>query len=44
MLGGKVGIAHFHLGDGNRGLDYLFRMIKETEIPATQVIPTSYQP
>ncbi|HPU92998.1 MAG TPA: beta-aspartyl-peptidase [Candidatus Saccharicenans sp.] len=40
MLGGKAGIAHFHLGDGNRGLDYLFRMIKETEIPATQVIPT----
>jgi len=40
LLGGKAGIAHFHLGDGSRGLDYLFRMIKETEIPATQVIPT----
>ncbi|HUM34495.1 MAG: beta-aspartyl-peptidase [Candidatus Saccharicenans sp.] len=40
MLGGKAGIAHFHLGDGKHGLDYLFRMIKETEIPSTQVIPT----
>ena len=40
LLGGKAGIAHFHLGDGTRGLDYLFRMIKETELPATQVIPT----
>jgi beta-aspartyl-dipeptidase (metallo-type) len=40
MLGGKSGIAHFHLGDGRRGLEYLFRMLEETEIPATQVIPT----
>lgn len=40
MLGGKAGVAHFHLGDGHRGLDYLFRMLEETEIPATQVIPT----
>lgn len=40
LLGGKAGIAHLHLGDGNRGLDYLSRMVKETEIPPTQVIPT----
>ncbi|MDD8031612.1 MAG: beta-aspartyl-peptidase [Acidobacteriota bacterium] len=40
MLGGKAGVAHFHLGDGRRGLEYLFRMAKETEIPVTQVIPT----
>jgi len=40
MLGGKAGLAHFHLGDGKRGLEYLFRMVKETEIPVTQVIPT----
>lgn len=40
MLGGKAGIAHFHLGDGQRGLEYLFRMVKETELPITQVIPT----
>ncbi|MBC7364617.1 MAG: beta-aspartyl-peptidase [Candidatus Aminicenantes bacterium] len=40
MLGGKAGLANLHLGDGPRGLDYLFRMVEETEIPATQVIPT----
>jgi len=40
MLGGKAGIAHFHLGEGRRGLEYFFRMLKETELPATQVIAT----
>lgn len=40
MLGGKAGVAHFHLGDGSRGLEFLFRLAKETEIPVTQVIPT----
>ena len=40
MLGGKAGVLHLHLGDGPRGLEMLFRLIKETEIPATQVIPT----
>ncbi|MGA2587903.1 MAG: beta-aspartyl-peptidase [Candidatus Aminicenantales bacterium] len=40
MLGGKAGVLHLHLGDGARGLEYLFRLMKETEIPASQVIPT----
>lgn len=40
MLGGKVGVLHLHLGDGPRRLEMLFRLIKETEIPPTQVIPT----
>jgi beta-aspartyl-dipeptidase (metallo-type) len=40
MLGGKAGILHLHLGDGPRKLEMLFKLIKETEIPATQVIPT----
>lgn len=40
MLGGKAGILHLHLGDGERRLEMLFRLIKETEIPPTQVIPT----
>jgi beta-aspartyl-dipeptidase (metallo-type) len=40
MLGGKAGILHLHLGDGKRGLELLFRLIGETEIPVTQVIPT----
>ncbi len=40
MLGGKAGILHLHVGDGQRKLEILFRLLKETEIPATQFIPT----
>ncbi len=40
LLGGKAGILHLHLGDGKRRLELLFRLIRETEIPVTQVIPT----
>lgn len=40
LLGGKAGILHCHLGDGPRGLDMFFRLIEETEIPPTQIIPT----
>lgn len=40
MLAGKAGIVNVHLGDGERRLGYLMRMVKETEIPITQVIPT----
>jgi beta-aspartyl-dipeptidase (metallo-type) len=40
MLGGKAGVLHLHLGDGQRRLDFLFRLVRETEIPATQVVPT----
>jgi len=40
MLADKRGICHFHLGDGERGLEPLRRLLTETEIPAEQVIPT----
>ncbi len=40
MLAGKRGICHFHVGDGQRGLEPLRRLLAETEIPAEQVIPT----
>ncbi len=40
MLGGKAGVLHCHLGDGPRKLEMIFRLIEETEIPPTQVIPT----
>jgi len=40
MLGGKAGILHLHLGDGPRRLDFLFRLVRETEIPIGQVVPT----
>ena len=40
MLGGKAGVLHCHLGDGERKLGLLFQLVRQTEIPATQVIPT----
>ena len=40
LLGGKAGILHVHMGDGRRRLETLFRIVRETEIPATQLVPT----
>lgn len=40
LLSGKAGIVNVHLGDGARRLEYLFKLIEETEIPSTQLLPT----
>jgi len=40
MLGGKAGILHCHVGDGPRRLETLFRLVRETEIPISQIVPT----
>lgn len=40
MLSGKAGIINVHLGDGVRKLEMIERLIKETEIPAYQFLPT----
>lgn len=40
ILSGKAGIVNVHMGDGPRGLSLLRRIIAETEIPATQFLPT----
>jgi beta-aspartyl-dipeptidase (metallo-type) len=40
LLGGKAGLVQLHLGGGAGGLEYVFRMIRETELPAVQVLPT----
>jgi beta-aspartyl-dipeptidase (metallo-type) len=40
MLSGKAGIVNVHLGDGPRGLDFLQRILAETELSATQMWPT----
>ncbi|MFW6132195.1 MAG: beta-aspartyl-peptidase [Candidatus Aminicenantaceae bacterium] len=40
MIGRKAGILHLHIGDSDKRLNFLFKLIKETEIPPTQVIPT----
>ena len=40
MLSGKAGIVNVHLGDGVRGLEFLRRIIAETELSAHQMLPT----
>jgi len=40
ILSGKAGIINVHMGDGRRGLSVLRRIIEDTEIPATQFLPT----
>ncbi len=40
LLSGKSGVVNVHLGEGARKMDYIFKMIEETEIPARQVLPT----
>jgi beta-aspartyl-dipeptidase (metallo-type) len=40
MLSGKAGVVNVHMGDGKRGLSMLRRIVDDTEIPATQFVPT----
>ncbi|BDU74053.1 beta-aspartyl-peptidase [Mesoterricola silvestris] len=40
ILSGKAGVVNIHLGDGRRGLEYLRRLLLETEVPARQFLPT----
>lgn len=40
VLSGKAGIINIHLGDSPRCMDLIDRVIAETEIPATQFLPT----
>ena len=39
-LSGKAGIVNVHLGDSERRLDLIRRVIHDTEIPASQFLPT----
>jgi len=40
MISGKPGIVNFHVGAGKRGIDYLFEIIQNTEIPIQHLYPT----
>jgi beta-aspartyl-dipeptidase (metallo-type) len=40
MLGGKAGLVHLHMGAGDRRLEPVMRIAKETEIPIGQFLPT----
>jgi len=40
MISGKPGIVNFHVGDGERGIEWLFDIVKKTEIPIKHLYPT----
>jgi beta-aspartyl-dipeptidase (metallo-type) len=40
MIGGKAGLVHLHVGGGVGGLAPLLRLVKETDIPIGQFLPT----
>ncbi|HOO74010.1 MAG: beta-aspartyl-peptidase [Thermotogae bacterium] len=40
ILSGKSGIVNLHVGDGERQLSFIEEIIKNTEIPPTQFLPT----
>ncbi|MBE9549710.1 MAG: amidohydrolase family protein, partial [Proteobacteria bacterium] len=40
IMTGKAGVVHFHLGDGDRGLELIERLLDETEIPPRVLNPT----
>ena len=37
---GKAGVLHLHLGDGDRGLEFIRRALDETELPPRTFHPT----
>ena len=40
MLSGKAGKVYVHMGSGKMGLDPLWEIVNQTDIPITQFIPT----
>lgn len=40
LLAGKSGLIHLHLGDGPGRLELLERLVRDTELPARQFLPT----
>jgi beta-aspartyl-dipeptidase (metallo-type) len=40
LMTGKAGILHLHLGDGPRGLEFVRRALRESELPARVFNPT----
>ena len=40
LLGGKAGVLHIHVGGGRHGLEALFRVVRDTEVPRRLLVPT----
>ncbi len=40
LMANKAGVLHLHLGDGKQGMDPLFRVLRDSDIPARVLQPT----
>jgi len=40
MLSGKAGLVHLHVGSEKEGINYIFDIVKESDIPVKQFLPT----
>lgn len=40
LLSNKAGVVNFHVGSGKDGINYLFELVKITEIPIVNLYPT----
>lgn len=40
MLSGKAGVVHFHMGEGKSGLQPVFDLLEQTDVPITQFVPS----
>ncbi len=40
MLSGKAGLVHLHIGSEKEGINYIFDIVKESDIPVKQFLPT----
>lgn len=40
LLSGKAGVVHLHVGDGRSGISQVLEIIRETDLPASQFVPT----
>lgn len=40
LIGGKAGVVHFHVGDGKLGLTPLLQLVKESDYPIEEFVPT----
>lgn len=40
LLGSKAGVVHIHVGDGKKGLEPLFEIVEQTDLPIDEFVPT----
>ena len=40
LIGGKPGLCHFHVGPGKKGIQPLFDLLEQSDIPVQNLLPT----